>query len=62
MNFNPLFLSARIVTAIYKIILTAWLLYHLIKRIHGREIPRNGRVSFGGRSSGRYLALADQTD
>lgn len=56
MIFNPLFLTARVIGAIYKILLTVWLFYHLVKRMYGREIPRNGRRSFGGRSELRYIA------
>ena len=44
MNFEPLFLTARVVTASYRIISTGLLLYYLATRIKdGREIPRNGR-------------------
>lgn len=50
MNFNPLFLAAQVVGAIYKIVLTVWLFYHLAKRMYGREVPRNGRTVFSGRS------------
>lgn len=48
-TFIPLFTTSRVIQAVYRIILTLWLLYHLIKRIHGREIPRNRRPTFGGR-------------
>ena len=46
MNFIPLFTTARVVGAAYKILLTTWLMYHLSKRMARREVPRNGRVSF----------------
>ena len=54
MNFGPLFITARVVQSSYRIVLTLWLFYHLVKRIHGREIPRNGRQVIGGRSN-RWL-------
>lgn len=50
--FIPLFTTARVVRSIYQIVLTLWLLYYLIKRIHGRKHPDNGRVSFGRGSGG----------
>lgn len=53
MNFNPLFTTARVVGAAYKVVLTTWLFYHLAKRMYGRETPRNGRTSFSGRSHRR---------
>lgn len=53
-NFSPLFTTARVIGSTYKIVLTTWLLYHLAKRIHGREIPRNGRQNFGGGASRRH--------
>lgn len=53
-NFAPLFTTARVIGSAYKIVLTSWLLYHLAKRIHGREIPRNGRQRFGGGNSSRH--------
>ena len=52
MNFNPLFLTARVMGAGYKVLLTGWLGYHLAKRIYGRETPRNGRANFGSRNRG----------
>ncbi len=53
MNFSPLFLTASVINAIYKIILTLWLLYHLTKRMINRDVPRNGRTNFSGRSHHR---------
>lgn len=52
----PLFTTARVVGATYKIILTSWLMYHLIKRMRSNEVPRNGRISFsdGSRRSHRF--------
>lgn len=44
MTFEPLFVTARVVTATYRIVSTTLLLYYLMKRINnGREVPRNGR-------------------
>jgi hypothetical protein len=41
MNFEPLFTTARVVTAIYRITSTTLLLYYIAKRMRqGREIPR----------------------
>lgn len=41
MNFEPLFLTARVVTAIYRITSTTLLLLYLAKRVRdGRRIPR----------------------
>lgn len=54
MNFIPLFTTARVVRSIYQIVLTTWLFYFLIKRIYGREHPRNGRISFGRGSGGGF--------
>ena len=57
MNFGPLFLTSQIVTSVYRIVLTIWLLYHLGKRILARESPRNGREAFSGRSHRRGFAV-----
>lgn len=54
MNFTPLFLTARVVGAVYKTVLTTWLGIHLAKRIYGRESPRNGRAKFGERRSRKF--------
>lgn len=44
MNFEPLFLTARVVAATYRIVSTALLLYYLTKQINdGREISRTSR-------------------
>jgi hypothetical protein len=56
MTFEPLFTTARVIGALYKIVLTIWLLYHLAKRIRSREVPRNGRTSFGSRSHHKSFA------
>lgn len=41
MNFEPLFTTARVVTAIYRITSTTLLLYYIAKRIRqGKTIPR----------------------
>lgn len=62
MNFIPLFTSAKVIGAIYRVVLTMWLLYHLIKKMYGREVPRNGRTSFGGRSHRRVGPREDFAD
>lgn len=54
MTFGPLFLTAQVVQSCYRIVLTLWLFYYLLKRIYGREAPRNGRPIIGGRSN-RWL-------
>ncbi len=44
MTLEPLFTTARVVTATYRIISTTLLLYYLTKRINnGREVSRNSR-------------------
>ncbi len=41
MNFEPLFTTARVVTAIYRITSTTLLLYYIAKRMRqGKAIPR----------------------
>lgn len=41
MSFEPLFTTARVVTAIYRITSTTLLLYYIAKRLReGRTIPR----------------------
>jgi hypothetical protein len=44
MMLQPLFTTARVITATYRIISTTMLLIYIAKRIKdGRETPRNGR-------------------
>ncbi len=44
MNLQPLFTTARVVTAGYRIISTTLLLYYLTRRIrNGRDVPRRLR-------------------
>lgn len=41
MSFEPLFTTARVVTAVYRITSTTLLLYYIAKRLReGRSIPR----------------------
>lgn len=37
MNFTPLFLTARVVTAVYRTVSTTVLLYYLSKKIKNRQ-------------------------
>jgi hypothetical protein len=58
MSFEPLFTTARVVTAIYRITSTTLLLYYIAKRLReGRTVPR---------ASQRYREIRgyvdDQTD
>lgn len=54
MNFQPLFTSARVVTAIYRIVSTTLLLIYLARRVgSGRAVPRPNQKSNGINNFGR---------
>lgn len=41
MSFEPLFTTARVITAVYRITSTTLLLYYIAKRLRqGRSVPR----------------------
>jgi hypothetical protein len=59
MNLNPLFTSARVITAVYRITSTAILLYYIGRRaLDGRKLSRDSR-SIGARAY-RRSARFDQ--
>jgi len=41
MNFTPLFMTSRVVVAVYRTISTTVLLYYLVKRIKDKQAPRD---------------------
>lgn len=54
MNFIPLFTTARVIRASYQIVLTIWLFWYLVKRIHDGQGPRHRSARYTGRDS-RWL-------
>ncbi len=41
MNFEPLFMTSRVVTAVYRTLSTTVLLYYLVKRMKDKRPPRD---------------------
>lgn len=55
MNLQPLFTTARVVTAIYRIASTTLLLFYLAQRVsEGRKVPRSRKIT-----DGAYQQLSD---
>ncbi len=46
MNFTVLFTASRVITAVYRTLLTTVLLYYLVKRIKERRPPRDSHERY----------------
>jgi hypothetical protein len=47
MNFQPLFTTSRVITAVYRTVSTTVLLYYLAKRMKEGRAPRERTGRFG---------------
>ncbi len=54
-NFQPLFTTARVITAVYRIASTTLLLIYLVHRVsEGKKIYRGRRVDSGDTPNARF--------
>ena len=55
MNLQPLFTTARVITAVYRIASTTLLLIYLAQRVsEGRRVPRSRKIT-----DGAYFSRSD---
>lgn len=63
MSLEPLFLTARVVTAVYRIASTTLLLLYLAQRVNdGRKFSRSRRVDPIDEDRGRHFARAERRE